>query len=81
MWAHGLIGMSTTAGVVVGAIPIPFADALLLSPLEVGMVQGLSQIYGINKGEGSRQMINSIVQAGTVGAVAKTAISALINRL
>lgn len=75
--AHGLTGASTAAAVVVGAVPIPFADALLLSPIELGLVNGLAQLYGINKAEGSKQFLNSIVEVGTVSLAAKTAISAL----
>jgi len=75
--AHGITGASTAAAVVVGAVPIPFADALLLSPIELGLVNGLAQLYGINKAEGSKQFLNSIVEVGTVSLAAKTAISAL----
>jgi len=31
--AHGIVGVSAAAGVVVGAVPIPIADALILSPI------------------------------------------------
>ncbi|MGN0475365.1 MAG: YcjF family protein [Acutalibacteraceae bacterium] len=75
--AHGLVGVSTTAGVVVGVAPIPFADALILSPIEIAEVNALAQIYGINKNEESKQFLNSIIEVGTVSAAAKTAISAL----
>lgn len=75
--AHGIVGVSTTAAVVVGAIPIPFADALILSPIEVALVNALAQIYGISKNEASKQFFNSIVEVGTVSMAAKTAISAL----
>ncbi len=30
---HGVTGVATIAAVVVGAVPIPFADALLLSSI------------------------------------------------
>jgi uncharacterized protein (DUF697 family) len=75
--AHGVTGVSTTAAVVIGAVPIPFADALLLAPIEIALVNTLGQIYDINKNEDSKQFINSIVEVGTVSAAAKTAISAL----
>lgn len=40
--AHGITGVSTTAAVVVGAIPIPFSDALILSPIEIALVNALA---------------------------------------
>jgi len=75
--AHGITGVSTTAAVVVGAVPIPFADAVILAPIETALVNALAQIYGISKNEESKQFVNSIVEVGTVSVAAKTAISAL----
>jgi len=75
--AHGITGISTTAAVVVGAVPIPFADAMILMPLEIALVSALGQIYGIAKNEESKQLFNSIVEVGTVSTAAKTALSAL----
>jgi uncharacterized protein (DUF697 family) len=75
--AHGITGVSTTAAVVVGAIPIPFADAILLSPIELALINALAQIYGISKNEESKQFFSSVIEVGTVSMVAKSAISAL----
>lgn len=75
--AHGITGASTTAAVVVGAVPIPIADALILSPIEIAMVSALAQTYEINKKDGSKQLLNLIVEVGTVSTAAKAAISAL----
>lgn len=75
--AHGIAGVSTTAAVIVGAVPIPFADAAILMPIEIALVNALGQIYGIAKNEESKQFFNSIVEVGTVGTAAKTALSAL----
>ena len=75
--AHGVVGASTTAAAVIGMVPIPFADALLLAPIELALVNGLSQIYGISKNEESKLFLNSIVEVGTVSVAAKTVLSAL----
>ncbi|HZK62452.1 MAG TPA: GTPase [Anaerovoracaceae bacterium] len=75
--AHGITGVSTTAAVAVGAVPIPFADGIILSPIEIALVNALAQIYGISKNEESKQFFNSIVEVGTVSVAAKSAISAL----
>ena len=72
-----VVGTATLAGVVVGAIPIPFSDAALLGPTEIVMFNALSKIYEINKDEKSKQFINSIIEAGTVSVAAKTALSSL----
>lgn len=75
--AHSIVGVATAGGVVVGAVPIPFSDAMILGPAEIAEVNALAQVYGINKDEGSKEFLNSIVEVGTVSAAAKTAISAL----
>jgi uncharacterized protein (DUF697 family) len=75
--AHGTTGVATTAAVVVGAVPIPYPDAAILVPLEVTLVNGLAQIYGINKNEDSKKLINTIVEIGTVSVVARQAINML----
>lgn len=71
------VGAATVAGVVVGAIPIPFSDALLLGPTEVAMFNALAKIYEVNRDEKSKQLINSMIEAGTVGVAAKAALSSL----
>ncbi|MDR1541366.1 MAG: GTP-binding DUF697 domain-containing protein [Clostridiales bacterium] len=72
-----LVGAATVAGVVVGAVPIPFSDAVLLGSTEVAMFNALAKIYEINKDEESKQLINSIIEAGTVSMAAKTALGSL----
>lgn len=75
--AHSVVTTATASGAVVGAIPIPFSDAVLLTPTEVAEVNAIAMVYGIGKDEKSKQFLNSIVEVGTVGAAAKVLISAL----
>lgn len=75
--AQGIVSVSTTAGITVGAVPVPLADAFILSSIEVAEINALARVYGINKNEESKHFFNSIVEAGTVSAAARRAISAL----
>ncbi len=75
--AHGLVGAATGSAVLVAAVPIPIADGAILTPLEIGEVNAIARIYGIQNDEKSKQFFNSIVEVGTVGVAAKTTISAL----
>ena len=71
------IGARTTAAVV-GAIPIDFPDAIILTPLETTLITGISKIYKLDQNDDNmKQIISHIVEAGTVGIVAKTAINQL----
>lgn len=76
-FAHSVVGAATLAGVVVGAVPVPFSDALILGPTEFAMVSAIAGIYQINKNEQFKQLVNRMIQAGTIGVAAKTALSAL----
>ena len=76
-FAHSVVGVSTAAAAVVGATPIPIADAMVLSSLEVAEINSIARIYGISKNEKSNKIMNTIVEVGTVSLAAKTAISAL----
>ena len=77
VFAQSVISAATAAGVVVGAVPVPFSDAVLLTPTEITEVNAIARIYEIGKGEDSKQFLNSIIEVGTVGAAAKALISAL----
>lgn len=77
MLAHGIVGTATAGAVVVGAVPISFPDALILSPIEVGELNALAYIYGIKNDDAAKKFLNTIIDVGTVGAAAKAAISAL----
>ncbi len=76
-FAHSVVGVATSAAVVVGAVPIPFADALILSPIELAEINTLARIYGIQNNEESKRFLNSIVEVGTVSVGARALISAL----
>ena len=75
--SHTAVAVATIAGVVVGAAPIPFADAALLAPTETGEIYALARIYEINEDEKFKQLMGSMVEAGTVGIAGKAALSAL----
>lgn len=77
VFAQITVSASTAAAITVGAVPIPIADAAILTPVEAAEINGIAAIYDINNGEGSKKIINTIVEVGTVSAVAKALISAI----
>ena len=76
-FAHAAVLSSTAAAATIGAVPVPFADALLLQPLEVAEINGIAAIYGIRRGDQAKLLKNTIVEVGTISTAAKAAISAL----
>lgn len=75
--AHSVVASTTTAATIVGAIPIPIADSMVLAPIEIGQVNALAKIYEINNDEESKKMFSSILEAGAVSVAAKNALSLL----
>ena len=75
--AQSVITASTAAGGAVGAIPLPFADAAILVPVESGLVTALRKIYGIPDGDDAQKIMDTILEVGTASIAAKAAISAL----
>lgn len=75
--AQSVVGTVATSATVVGAVPIPVADAMVLAPLELAEVNAIAKIYGIKNNEESKRFLNSIVEVGTVSLAAKALISSL----
>lgn len=76
-FAHSAVGLAATGAAVVGAVPIPFPDAVILTPLEVSEINTISRIYGIDRSDKLVKFVDSIVEVGTVSTVARAAVNAL----
>ena len=76
---QGIIGVATTSGTVVGAVPISIADAVILKPIEITEINAIAKVYGIKNDQQTKKFFNSIIEVGTVSIAAKTAIAALKN--
>jgi uncharacterized protein (DUF697 family)/GTP-binding protein EngB required for normal cell division len=76
--ANGLVITATAGAAVVGAVPIPIADSLILMPLQSALVIGITKIYGIKKEVANLNNIAEVIlSSGTVTIAAKTIISGL----
>jgi uncharacterized protein (DUF697 family)/GTP-binding protein EngB required for normal cell division len=51
--AHKIVVSASTAAAAAGATPIPFADAALLAPLQIGMIAGISSVFGLQLSKGT----------------------------
>jgi uncharacterized protein (DUF697 family)/GTP-binding protein EngB required for normal cell division len=65
--ARAVIATATAAAAAVGATPIPFADAALLVPIQIGMLVGISATFGLDVDDAFfGTLVTSVT--GTVGA-------------
>ena len=74
--AHSWVASCTASAGVIGGVPIPFSDAVLLVPLETTMLSGIAKIYNIKTDDDSSTFKKAIIDSGTVSVAAKALISA-----
>ena len=77
--AYSVIAMASAAAAAAGAIPIPVADALVLVPIQLTMLKGIANIYGVTfKDDDFTKMISVIAPGITTGA-GKAAVVSLLK--
>ncbi len=78
--ARAVVGTAAAGAAAIGAVPIPFSDAALLVPEQIGMMAGITAIFGIPV---DKAAIAAILSAtlGTGGAtlLGKTVVTNLIK--
>ena len=76
--AQALTLGAATSGAAVGAIPISFPDAAILTPIEATLISAIARVYKLDeKDDFTKKLISRIVESGTVGIVAKMALNQL----
>ncbi len=66
-----VVSVATLAGITVGGVTLPFADAMILTPTETLEIESIAKIWGIKKNEQSKALLDTIIEVGTVGAAGK----------
>ena len=66
--SHMIVATAVASAVSIAASPIPFADALMIVPIQIGMVAGITATYGMSFSDG---FLSALV-ASTLGASAAT---------
>lgn len=76
--AAGAIAAAVTGAAGVGAVPIPIADAVLLVPVQIGMMAGISAIYGIDMKTSGLATLAATTAATGAGRAAVTGLLKII---
>ena len=66
-----VVSVATLAGITVGGVTLPFADAMILTPTETLEIESIAKIWGIKKNEQSKALLDTMIEVGTVGAAGK----------
>lgn len=81
-WKHAqiVIGVCAASAATAGAIPIPFADAALLVPIQVGMLAGITATYGMSLSESFLYtLVGSVGGAGAATVVGRTLFANILK--
>lgn len=65
--AKAIIGTATTAAAAAGATPIPFSDAVILVPIQLGMMAGVSVVFDIDVDKAAMVALAATTGATTAG--------------
>lgn len=79
--ARMVVGASAASSVGVAASPIPFADAALLVPIQIGMLAGITATYGLSIGEGFLSTLVAAMLGSTVATMTGRSIVSGILKL
>lgn len=73
--AFKVVGASAATAFGIGATPIPFADALLLVPVQIGMLASISAVFGLNV---TTSFLSTLLASAAGGSAATVAGRALV---
>jgi len=75
MQAHKIVAGAATAATAAGATPIPFADAAVLAPIQIGMIAGITSVFGLELSVGTMStLVTSALGVGGATIVGRTIV-------
>lgn len=78
--ANIIIATAVTASVGAGASPIPFSDAALLVPIQIGMLVSISKVFGVSVTKDFlRTLVFAILGTSATTIAGRAAVSALLK--
>lgn len=66
--AHKIVAGATTASAAAGASPIPLSDVAILAPIQIGMIAGITSVFGM-------QLSNGILSTIVTSAIGVSGVS------
>jgi uncharacterized protein (DUF697 family) len=78
--ARAVVGAAGAAAGTVGAVPIPISDAVVLMPIQVGMLATISAIFGVDVSRGHiAQLVRALAQSGGTEWAGRALVQALLK--
>jgi len=80
--SHKIVAASAIAAAAAGASPIPFSDAFILVPIQVGMIAGITSVFGLELSEGTLStLVTSVIGAGGATYVGQAIVVNLLKMI
>lgn len=78
--AHKIVAGAATAAAAAGASPIPFSDAAILAPIQIGMIAGITSVFGLDLSQGSLStLVTSALGVGGATFLGRTIVVNVIK--
>jgi uncharacterized protein (DUF697 family)/GTP-binding protein EngB required for normal cell division len=79
-YARAVVTASAAAAAAVGAAPIPVSDAIILMPVQVGMLGGITAVFGIEmSAQSTTRLLVGLVGEGGVSQVGRQLAAGLLK--
>ncbi|MFZ0041559.1 MAG: DUF697 domain-containing protein, partial [Solirubrobacteraceae bacterium] len=79
-YARAVVAASAAASAAVGAAPIPVSDAVILMPVQVGMLGGITAVFGIEmSAQSTTRLIVGLIGEGGVTQVGRQMAAGLLK--
>ena len=73
--AHKIVAGAATAAAAAGASPIPFSDAAILAPIQIGMIAGITSVFGLELSKGTLStLVTSAIGVGGATFIGRTIV-------
>lgn len=72
--ARSVVAAFAAASAAATTIPLPFKDAVMLSPIELAEVSALARVFDIPQEESARRLVDAILELGVISMAARGAI-------
>jgi len=73
--SHKIVAGASTAAAAAGASPIPFSDAAILAPIQIGMIAGITSVFGLELSKGTLStLVASAIGVGGATFVGRTVV-------
>ncbi|MGR3278508.1 YcjF family protein [Acaryochloris marina NIES-2412] len=79
--SHIIVTSAATSAAGVALVPIPFADAVAIVPIQFGMLAGITSVFGLSYNEGFLSALVSCIATGAGGTLIGRAVVSNLLKL